>query len=532
MPRKKRQCQQGPLPLASLDVEQLLNSPPAKKNKKSKSTAASSTAARTTAAQSTTGASTVAPTSTTPTTTAAPSITAASTTAAACTTTTPSTTVASTATPATAAPTTTPTAGTTKKKRLTPLERAGTVLLLCYADMAADERIEQNAAALPRPPDDYVPLKPQFPPHDAYNILPRSLTEDPFELTPDAIFALFFTKELMEMIVRNTNLYAIYQGAAKTQGKAGQGRSWTPMILEDLKVWLGISILMGVTREPAVKDYWRSNDGCNSQHPFTEFMDLVDFEQIKRYLHVSEPEPLTGCLTPENENKKEDLWFHKIAPLLDHLGVVSRQHRTLGTHVSVDEAMVLYTGRTYHKYFMRNKPISEGYKLFALAERGYVYAIYPETPVHRLRAPLDVPNHPGNLTHTSDVVIHLLNTLPRDKHHFNVAMDNYFVDPRLFRYLRDEFKMGAYGTLRGGVLKDSSIDVPAQTALPYHFLTGEIVDRDILSFLWMDNGPVKMLSTIHEVVGENALTVKLRKLPSSRRCQAPEESVQKVGVTL
>jgi hypothetical protein len=47
----------------------------------------------------------------------------------------------------------------------------------------------------------------------------------------------------------------------------------------------------------------------------------------------------------------------------------------------------------------------------------------------------------------------------------------------------------------------------------------------------MDNEPVKMLSTIHEVVGDNALSIKLRKLPSSRRCQAPEESVQKVSLT-
>jgi hypothetical protein len=285
----------------------------------------------------------------------------------------------------------------------------------------------------------------------------------------------------MEMIVRNTNLYAIYQGATKTHSLASQGRSWIPMVLEDLMVWLGITILMGVTREPAVKDYWRSNDGCNSQHPLTEFMDLVDFEQIKRYLHVSEPEPQTATLTPEGENNSNDLWFHKVAPLFDHLGIVSRQHRTLGTHESIDEAMVLYTGRTFHKYFMRNKLISEGYKIFVCAERGYVYVFYPETPVHRLRAPLKVPNNPGNRTHTSEVVIHLLNTLPRDKHHFNVGMDNYVVDPRLFRYLRNEFKMGTYGTLHSGVLQGSAIDVPSQTTLPYHFRTGEIVDHDILS---------------------------------------------------
>jgi hypothetical protein len=43
---------------------------------------------------------------------------------------------------------------------------------------------------------------------------------------------------------------------------------------------------------------------------------------------------------------------------------------------------------------MRNKPIPEGYKMFVFAKAGCVYETYPETPVHKLRAPLTVPNNP------------------------------------------------------------------------------------------------------------------------------------------
>jgi hypothetical protein len=259
-------------------------------------------------------------------------------------------------------------------------------------------------------------------------------------------------------------------------------------------------------------------------------MDLKDFEQIKRYLHVSYPEPPTAAMPDRDPDTDPDdaVWYRKVAWLFNELTQRFRKYRTVGTRVSIDEAMVMYTGRTLHKYHMSNKPIPEGYKLFVLAERGYVHAIYPDTPVRTSRAGLIVPNDPGNLSHTSQLVIHVLNTLPRHKHHFNVAMDNYFVHPQLFSYLRQEFNMGAYGTLRSGALGDSAIDVSSTLVLPYHFLTGHVVDQDILSIVWMDNAPVKLLTTIHQATGPSALTLKLRKKRSARRCRAPEESVAAV----
>lgn len=189
--------------------------------------------------------------------------------------------------------------------------------------------------------------------------------------------------------------------------------------------------------------------------------------------------------------------------------------------------MIQYTSRTYYKYFMRNKPISEGYKVFVLAERGYVFDFYSEAPVPRLREPLNVPNNPGDLTHTSEIVIHLLNTLPWENHYFDVALDNYFVCLKLFRYLRDNFHMGAYGKLRGGVA-ESQIDIPATTVLPYHHLTGEILEGNVLAILWMDNPPVKLLSTVHEIDGEKPTVVQLRNKPAERRCKAPPTSVEEV----
>jgi hypothetical protein len=49
-----------------------------------------------------------------------------------------------------------------------------------------------------------------------------------------------------------------------------------------------------------------------------------------------------------------------------------------------------------------------------------------------------------------------------------------------------------------------------------------------LGALWMDNAPVKLLTTTHTVVGDAATVPSERRLPSDRRCSAPKESVNVV----
>jgi hypothetical protein len=101
---------------------------------------------------------------------------------------------------------------------------------------------------------------------------------DGFDVTPVSVFRLFWSGEMLERMRRNSNIYAKLQGAERTRNRKGQARSWKEMTVDELKIWLGITILMGVTREPSVKDYWRNGDGCNSVPRFTEFMSLSRFE--------------------------------------------------------------------------------------------------------------------------------------------------------------------------------------------------------------------------------------------------------------
>jgi hypothetical protein len=191
------------------------------------------------------------------------------------------------------------------------------MLVLCVLTYV---ETEENAAKLPPPPTGYQALVPRYDLHEAYNTLPTNPSKlEGFDFTPVSVFRLFWSGEMLETITRNTNIYAKLQGAEHTRNGKGQGRSWKELTVDELKIWLGITILMGVTREPSVKDYWRNDDGCNSVHRFTEFMSLCRFEQIKRYIHISLPQEDDGKLTPESENQRPDLWYRKVAWLLDHL---------------------------------------------------------------------------------------------------------------------------------------------------------------------------------------------------------------------
>ncbi|CAG8518044.1 23229_t:CDS:2, partial [Gigaspora rosea] len=61
----------------------------------------------------------------------------------------------------------------------------------------------------------------------------------------------------------------------------------TPYVLDELKIWLGIVIYMGVIKLPRVTDYW-SIDPKYPKHSITQMMSMLRFQQIKCYLHISD----------------------------------------------------------------------------------------------------------------------------------------------------------------------------------------------------------------------------------------------------
>ena len=77
-------------------------------------------------------------------------------------------------------------------------------------------------------------------------------------------------------------------------------------------------------------------------------------------MHISPPE-------------KPSQWWHKLEPMSSIAQQRCQECYLPSSNVSIDEMMVKCEGRSAHVLTMKNKPIDQGYKLFALADHGYTY---------------------------------------------------------------------------------------------------------------------------------------------------------------
>lgn len=140
--------------------------------------------------------------------------------------------------------------------------------------------------------------------------------------------------------------------------------------------------------------------------------------------------------------------------------------------------------RSRHTLKIRNKPIKEGYKIFALCVHGYTYGFlwYSSTQgIAELSSPAASSSTTSlrtpSLTPTSKGVLHLAKLLPA---HFrwNLMLDNYFTNVPLFEQLL-AMGIGAAGTTWvDSTGFPSSLKIEKQEAkkvLPWGHISGEVV---------------------------------------------------------
>jgi hypothetical protein len=88
----------------------------------------------------------------------------------------------------------------------------------------------------------YKPFQPeQIRPAEAF--LPSNFPTNPL---PSDYFNLFFTSDLFDLIVRNTNKYAAIQRLNKKE----KGQEWHDLNSAELRVFIRVIIYMGVHVEP------------------------------------------------------------------------------------------------------------------------------------------------------------------------------------------------------------------------------------------------------------------------------------------
>lgn len=210
------------------------------------------------------------------------------------------------------------------------------------------------------------------------------------------------------------------------------------MLIEELYVFLGAIIYMGVHEEPQIEMYWNTDFNKGPLHSISSHISLCRFKQIKRYCHISCPESneRNGYHLPSNK-----IWWYKVKPLASSIQASSQRYYSPSSKVSINELMVRCFSRSLHTYKMPKKPIKQGYKIYGIADHGYIFNWIWSSREKGLQ---DIVLYP-TLTNTGCLVRNLALSLPR--RYLTIYMDNYFTSIPLFSELR-ACKFGAVGTTR------------------------------------------------------------------------------------
>ena len=157
---------------------------------------------------------------------------------------------------------------------------------------------------------------------------------------------------------------------------------------------------------------------------------------------------------------------------------------------------------------MPNKPIKQGYKVYGIADHGYIYSWIWSLRAFGLE---EIPVF-DTLTNTGALVRALVATLPRNS--MTIYMDNYFTSVPLFQSLRS-LNYGAVGTTRLHNQFPQALSKlkKENLKLEWNTLLAQVVD-DTLCLAWQDNNIVLALSTIHTIHTTQDFITRQRKRPA------------------
>ena len=173
----------------------------------------------------------------------------------------------------------------------------------------------------------------------------------PIPETPSECFRLFYTSDLVRMIVEQSNLYAQEVMSDERYEK------WDQISIEDLEAYFGFNILMGINSLPSLEDYWKK-DPVYHYAPVADCISRDRFSEISRYLHFVDNSTLVPRTSPAYDR------LGKIRPLLNHLQSRFSAVYTPGQDLAIDEAMIKFQGRSSMKQYVPIKPIKRGIKVW------------------------------------------------------------------------------------------------------------------------------------------------------------------------
>lgn len=308
------------------------------------------------------------------------------------------------------------------------------------------------------------------------------------DCTPTALFEKFFDDEVIQLVLENSNKYALQKGKHSFLTAAGE-----------MRIFLAILFTSGYAPLPRRKLYWDPTNDVNNA-AITNAMTRNRFEELMSNIHVA-----------DNDNLPPNDRMAKVRPLFTALNARFVKAFPRQRNLSVDESMVPYYGRHSAKQFIRGKPIRFGYKVWSInTPIGYCVQLEPYQGAGVTTAELGLGG---------SVVVNLASSLPPDK--YVLYFDNFFTSLRLLQHL-DTIGMQATGTVRANridncpVLEVDKMKKTVRGTSDYRLDT----TSNILVARWNDNSVVTLASNCHGM--EPAGSAKRWSTAEKRRIEIPQ----------
>lgn len=236
-------------------------------------------------------------------------------------------------------------------------------------------------------------------------------------LTEMEYFERYFTTEMIELMVEQTNLYSMQKG---------QQINCT---FQDILKFLKIELIMGFAKLPAYTDYWNTLWGYS---PINTVMPVKRYQKLRGNLHFA-----------DNGKDLRNDGFYKIrafSEMFRKICVATSNERKQ----SGDETMVAYKGK---KQYNPKKPTKWGLKMYTRARvSGFVYDyIFFDAARTFIGREFD-EDETGSLGSAGLVIIALAKTINIDEP--VLCFDNYFTSFTLLKMLREKYNIYALGTIQ------------------------------------------------------------------------------------
>lgn len=179
---------------------------------------------------------------------------------------------------------------------------------------------------------------------------------NPCPSTPYDYFRAIVDNEVLDLIVKNTNINAQKVLCEKRISRRSRLNKWQAINREDIAKYFGLLLWMGLHPLPKIEDYW-SNKTLYRNKIASNIMSRNKFQLITRFIHFAEETV---------ENKQDRLV--KLRPLVTLLERKFKQCKVPCKVVVIDETNVPWRGRLLFRQYIPMKRHKYGVKIFKLTD--------------------------------------------------------------------------------------------------------------------------------------------------------------------